>query len=67
MEGPWGEIVELYLERWVGTSGACGDEIVHPGSLGVLERREGSASPGWVEKGGGLHVDSGLQVVACRG
>ena len=31
------------------------------GHRGVLERREGSASPGWVERGGGLHVDSGLR------
>ena len=52
MEGPWGDIVELYLERWVGTSGACGDEIVHPGSLGVLERRECCLGRGMAASGG---------------
>lgn len=52
VEGPWGEIVELHLERWVGPWGGSGDEIVHLGSLGVLERRECCLSRGVAASGG---------------
>ena len=53
MEGPWGGILELYLE--VGgdlRGGGSKDEIVHPGSLGVLERQECCLSRGVAASGG---------------
>ena len=52
VEGPWGEILELYLEVGGDLVGGSKDEIVHPGSLGVLERQECCLSRGVAASGG---------------